>query len=569
MKRFLLTFVLTAAAIFAASAGLYAENGKIVLRLMGDSTMADKDLKKQNPERGWGQRLPSELDTNVVVVNYAKNGRSTKSVISEGIWDKVKNDLKAGEYLFIEFGHNDSKSADSLRYAPAYGLYTENLKLFAQYALSVGAHPIIFSPVMRRDFDENGNLNTEGHGDYPEAARKVAEELGIPFVDAKTITQEWLQSVGDEASRPYYMWVEAGTNPLHPDGLQDNTHTNGKGARNLVKLLLPAITEAVPELAPHVVHYDFTVAKDGSGDFFTVQDAVNAAPDYIKQTGVTIHVRPGIYKEVVTIPSSKDRLHIIGDDPMTTVITYDNYAEKVGSTGYTMGTSATPTLFCYADNLLVENLTIENTSGEGREIGQACAVLVDADRVAFLNCRFVANQDTIYNFGDNQHQYFRDCWIEGTTDFIFGYSTAWFENCTILCKKDSYITAASTLRDRPYGYVFHGCRILAAPDVTKVYLGRPWRQYAKTVYIDCELPAAILPEGWHNWNKPYAEKNAFYAEYGSHGPGASPDTRVEWSRQLTDEEVKAYTVENVLDDCTPEEDKNGNYLKPEWFYKVF
>ncbi len=546
-----------------------AKPEKIVLRLMGDSTMADKDLDKRNPERGWGQRLPADLDTLVTVVNYAKNGRSTKSFISEGRWDKVKADLKAGEWLFIEFGHNDAKTEDSLRYAPARGLYTENLRTFASYALSVGAHPVILSPVMRRDFDENGNLNTEGHGDYPAAAREVADELGIPFIDAKSITQKWLMATGDEASRPYYMWVEPGTNPRHPDGLQDNTHTNAKGARNLVSLLLPAICDVIPALTDHVLDYDFVVAKDGSGDFFTIQEAVDAAPSYLKQDGVSIRVRPGVYRETVTIPANKDRLHIVGDDPLTTILTYDNYAEKVGSTGYTMGTSATPTLFCYGDNLLLENITVENTSGEGREIGQACALLVDADRCAFIGCRFIANQDTIYTYGDGQRQYFRDCWIEGTTDFIFGASTAWFEHCTILSKKDSYITAASTHKERPFGYVFHDCTLIAAPGITKCYLGRPWRQYAKTVYLDCELGSHILPEGWHNWNKIYAEKTTFYAESGCTGPGADTKDRVGWSHPLTKHDLLDYTPANVLDTGLYEEDKDGQTVKISWYYKVF
>ncbi len=570
MRRLALSIVLAAAAALSMSVNSYAQTeGKIVLRLMGDSTMADKDLSKQNPERGWGQRLPADLDTNVTVVNYAKNGRSTKSFIDEGIWDRVKSDLSEGDYLFIEFGHNDAKVQDTLRSAPAWGLYTENLKLFANYALSVGAHPVIFSPVMRRDFDKDGNLNTGSHGDYPEAARKVAEELGIPFIDAKSITEKWLQSVGEEASRQYYMWVEPGTCPLHPDGLKDNTHTNVKGAKKLVELLLPAICDAIPELTAHLVFFDYVVAKDGSGDFLTVQEAVNAAPDYIKQTGVSIRIRPGVYKEVVTIPASKDRLHIVGDNPLTTIITYDNYAEKVGATGYTLGTSATPTVFCYGDNLLVENITFENTSGEGVEIGQACAILVDADRCAFLGCRFIANQDTIYTFADGERMYFKDCWIEGTTDFIFGYSTVWFENCTILSKKDSFVTAASTLQRQTFGYVFHNCRLIAAPDITKCYLGRPWRKYARTVFIDCEIGSHILPAGWHNWDKTYAEKTAYYAEYGSYGPGANPEARVPWSHQLTDDEVKDYTVENVLDSNAKEEDKTGTFVKIEWYYKVF
>ena len=542
---------------------------KIVLRLMGDSTMADKDLSRQNPERGWGQRLPSHLDSCVTVVNYAQNGRSTKSFIDRGLWDKVKSDLKPGEYLFIQFGHNDSKESDSTRYAPAFGLYQENLRKFIGYALSEGAKPVLFTPVSRRWFDSEGQLKRNCHGDYPAAAMQVAEEFGIPLIDANTITQEWLISLGDEASRKYYMWIPEGTNPRHPDGLEDNTHTNAAGARKLVELLLPAIVDVIPELAEHVTEYDFVVAKDGSGDFFTVQEAVDAAPDYCKQDQTTIFVRSGIYREKLTVPANKQKLHLIGEDVYETVITWDDYARKAGSTGYPMGTSATSTVFMHADDFLAENITFENTAGEGKSIGQACAITVDGDRAAFINCRFIANQDTVYNFGPGQRQYFRDCYIEGTTDFIFGFATAYFDGCTIMSKKNSYVTAAATPEGAPYGYVFRNCRLVHNGDASEVYLGRPWRPYAKTVFIECRLGDHILPAGWHNWNKPDAEKTSFYAEYGNTGPGAAgKGERVPWSHFLKDRDLQKYTPEAVLGPrdavkaTTSPEDR-------EWYFKVF
>ncbi len=545
-----------------------AAQDKIVLRLMGDSTMADKDLSYENPERGWGQRLKSHVDTNVIVANYAQNGRSTKSVQTRGIWDNVKKDLKEGEYLFIQFGHNDSKEDDPERYAAPWGDYQKNIRLFVDHALSVGAKPVLFTPVSRRWFDGDGNLKRECHGDYPAAVMQIAEEYKLPIIDANKITQEWLIGLGDEPSRKYYMWVEKGTNPKHPDGKVDNTHTNVAGARQIVNLLLPEIVKVIPELAAHVVDYDFVVAKDGSGDFFTVQEAVNAAPDYCKQDETTIYIKDGIYGEKVTVPANKQRLHLIGQSADKTVIKWSDYAKKIGPTGHEMGTSATSTVFLYASDFLAENLTVENASGEGKDIGQACAITVDGDRVAFINCRFVANQDTIYTYGKGQRQYFRDCWIEGTTDFIFGASTCWFENCTILSKKNSYVTAASTPEWEEFGYVFNNCRLIHDEKAEKVYLGRPWRSYAKTVFINCELGDHILPEGWHNWGKPYAEKTAFYAEYGSGGPGASDDTRVKWSHVLKAKDVKKYTPENVLR-CGSEQDKNGKNVPVEWFFKVF
>lgn len=548
-------------------AGLqHAAEGKIVLRLMGDSTMADKDLSRQNPERGWGQRLPAHLDTCVTVVNYARNGKSTGSFISGGLWDRVKSDLEAGDWLFIQFGHNDSKQDDPERYAPAFGRYTENLEMFVSYALSVGANPVVFSPVSRRWFDDGGNLKKDCHGDYPEAARRVAGKYGVPYIDANAITQEWLASTGDEASRKYYMWIPEGTNPRYPEGKVDNTHTNVAGARRIVELLLPAVAEVIPGLSEHMRNYDIVVAKDGSGDFFTVQEAVNAVPDYCRQAATEIYVRPGVYREKVTVPASKQKIHIFGDDARTTVISWDDYALKTNSAGYPMGTSATSTVFVYGDDFFAENLTFENTAGEGKETGQACAITVDADRAAFIRCRFVANQDTIYTYGKGQRHYFRDCWIEGTTDFIFGASTAYFDDCTIYSKKNSYITAASTPEGEDFGYVFRGCRLVAAPGVDRVYLGRPWRPYARTVFIDCEMGSHIVPAGWHNWGKKYAEKTVLYAEYGSRGPGADPSGRVRWSRQLRRKELPSYVPSTVLDAGT-ETDRNGIAVRNEWFFR--
>ena len=244
-------FALGVIALFIAMSA--AAQDKIVLRLMGDSTMADKDLSYENPERGWGQRLKSHVDTDVIVANYAQNGRSTKSVQTLGIWDRVRNDLKEGEYLFIQFGHNDSKESDTTRYAAAFGAYQENIRKFVDHALSVGAKPVLFTPVSRRWFDDKGNLKTNCHGDYPAAVKQVAAEYGLPLIDANAITQQWLISLGDQASRKYYMWLPEGTNPKHPKGLTDNTHTNAAGARQLVNLLLPEIVKVIPELAAHVV----------------------------------------------------------------------------------------------------------------------------------------------------------------------------------------------------------------------------------------------------------------------------------------------------------------------------
>lgn len=286
-----------------------------------------------------------------------------------------------------------------------------------------------------------------------------------------------------------------------------------------------------------------TVAQDGTGDFTTIQAAVNSMPDH-SQARLTIFVRSGVYKEKLVIHSWKTNITLIGEDKMTTVITWDDHSGK-GS----INTFTSYTVLVQGNDFHAENITFENSAG--RDVGQAVALHVEADRCIFTNCRIVANQDTLYTGVDNSRQYYKDCYIEGTTDFIFGPATAVFENCIIHCKKNSYITAASTPQHQPFGYVFLGCTINASPDATQVYLGRPWRPFAKTVFIQCNLGDHILPEGWHNWNKPDAEKTSFYAEYKSRGEGADPQARVAWSHQLTDEQVKEYTLAKIFGNWNP------------------
>jgi pectinesterase len=289
---------------------------------------------------------------------------------------------------------------------------------------------------------------------------------------------------------------------------------------------------------------DFIVASDGTGNFKTVQEAINAVPDFRKNQ-TTIFVKAGIYKEKLVIPKSKSNLKLFAEDPLATRITFDDYAPKKNKFGEEMGTTGSTSVYIFADDFVAENIAFENSSGP---VGQAVAVRVDADRVKFLNCRFLGFQDTLYPFGEKSRQYYKNCYIEGTVDFIFGWSTAVFDECTIFCKKGGYVTAASTLETTPYGFVFLNCRITGDAEENSFYLGRPWRPFAKTVFINCFLDKQIKPEGWHNWNKPDAEKTSFYAEYNSTGPGANKTSRVSWSHQLTEAEAKEYTLEKIFGD---------------------
>lgn len=294
--------------------------------------------------------------------------------------------------------------------------------------------------------------------------------------------------------------------------------------------------------------FDFVVAQDGSGDFRTVQAAIDAAPDYTGDAPVRILIKNGTYRERVTVPANKTGLWLVGENAGQTVITYDVYASQTGSTGAIVGTAGTATVYLHADDFRAENITFANSASHPQgigQVGQAVAVCITGDRMRFTGCRFVGNQDTLFTMGTGR-LYFENCHIEGTTDFIFGASTAFFENCTIHSKRNSYITAASTPEGVEFGYVFRNCRLTAAEDITRVHLGRPWRTFAKVVFIGCEMGGHIRPEGWHNWNKPDAERTTFYAEGGNTGPGASTEGRVAWSHILTAAQVAEYTPEKVL-----------------------
>lgn len=540
---------------------------KLTIHLLGDSTMSLKPsgvIARHSTETGWGMLLSGFFDNQVDVYDFARNGLSTVTCISKGPWEYMLQELREGDYVFIQFGHNDSK-AGTERYAAAWGAYQDNLRMMCRTISERGAHPVLLTSIARRHFLD-GKVVETSLSEYRDACIQVARELGVPCFDLQTRMLEWLGGLGDVDSRPYYLNVKPMRTGVAPEGKIDNTHLQPAGARKVCGMVLDDIEKSLPELASHIVRRDYIVAQDGGGDFRTIQEAVDAAPDFIKQDEVRILIKPGIYREKVIIPASKEKLHLEGLDPLTTIISWDDSADRPGATGYPMGTSGTSTVFVHAKDFLAENICFENTAGE---VGQACAITTDGDRQAYINCRFVGNQDTIYTFGDGQHQYFKDCWIEGTTDFIFGYSTCYFDGCTILSKKDSYITAASTLDHRKYGYVFRNCSLIHTPEATKVYLGRPWRKYAKTVFIDCNMEDHILPAGWHNWDKPYAEKTSFYAEYGSTGPGAaSAKERVRWSHQLKARDLAGYEAGTVLESGSIE-DKNGNQIPVEWYFKAF
>ena len=307
-----------------------------------------------------------------------------------------------------------------------------------------------------------------------------------------------------------------------------------------MKQLLLLIALCLSVLAQAAKSYDnpdtIVVARDGTGEFRTVDEAIEVCRAFMDYHKV-IYIKKGTYKEKLIIPSWLQNIELCGEDVNTTVITYDDHANI-----NKMGTFRTYTLKVEGNDITIKNLTIENNSAR---LGQAVSLHTEGDRIKVINCRIIGHQDTIYTGVAGTRIFFKDCYICGTTDFIFGPSIAWFEGCTIESLVNSYVTAASTPKDQPFGYIFNNCRLIASEGVNQVYLGRPWRDYGYTLFMNCELGKHICPEGWHHWEK-QREQTARYMEYNNRGEGATTKDRVAWSRQLTKKEAAAITPEAVF-----------------------
>ena len=282
------------------------------------------------------------------------------------------------------------------------------------------------------------------------------------------------------------------------------------------------------------------VDKSGKGDFKTIQEAVNAVRAFDPDWTTEILIEEGTYYEKIIVPDYLYDVKLIGKDKDKTIISNNDHANINN-----MGTFKTYTLQIRGSAITLENLTIENNAPQ---VGQAVALHTEGDEIIVRNCKLLGNQDTIYTGGKGRRLYFQDCYIEGTTDFIFGSATAWFENCQLYGKRNSYITAASTPEDVAFGYIFNKCKITVADGVSSLYLGRPWRAYAMTLFMNCEMPEEINPSGWHNWGKTENEKAARYCEYNNSGLGSDTSQRVEWMRKLNENEAQHITLKNVMGD---------------------
>lgn len=310
--------------IFLAVAGIlvlsaFKSEQKVRIFLIGDSTMANKDVSGGKLERGWGMMLKNFFTDNVIVNNHALNGRSSKSFIAEGHWQKVVEQIRPGDYVFIQFGHNDEK-ADTLRHTDPGTSFDDNLRRFVNETRLKGGIPVLFNSVVRRTFadsktavedddkrDNSSNYLAEGdtlvdtHGAYLLSPRNVAVELDVPFVDANKITHDLEEGLGPDGSKKLHMWYRPGEVEYLPDGRQDNTHYNVYGAYIVAGLLAEAVADEVPELKDYFRHYDMSVANDGSGLYFDLQSAIDAAEP---GSSVTILVGEGEWVKP-SIPKNK------------------------------------------------------------------------------------------------------------------------------------------------------------------------------------------------------------------------------------------------------------------------
>lgn len=344
--------------------------------------------------------------------------------------------------------------------------------------------------------------------------------------DSDGIPDGWLEEnyPGKKASEPDsngYTYLEVYLNSLvdHLMGM-DSTQTNSKKAFTEKKIK------------------KIVVDKSGNGDFTTIQAAIDAVRAFDPDYTTTIFVKEGTYYEKIVVPDYIRDLTIVGENRDRTIISNNDHA-LINN----MGTFKTYTMQIRGEDITLKDITIENNAPP---VAQAVALHIDGDRIVVTNCRLLGNQDTLYAGRQKGRLYFYNCYIEGTTDFIFGPATAWFEECDIHCKKNSYITAANTPEEVKFGYILNNCTITVADQVTSVYLGRPWRPYAMTLFMKCELPGEINPHGWDNWRNPENEKTARYAEYNNSGSGSDSTQRVHWAKTLTPAEAQKITIEKVM-----------------------
>jgi len=490
--------------------------------LVGDSTV--------NDQGGWGKGFSGSFNSQVQVVNLALNGRSSKSFRDEGAWNPALT--AKPDYVLIQFGHNDSPGKGPERETDPDTTYRANLIRYIDEARAVGAKPVLVTSIVRRNFDEAGKIKPDSLVPYVAATRAVAKEENVPLMDLYALTRLQAEKLGPARC----IEIDA----LDKDGKPDTTHLGALGRNQIGLIAAQEFVRAVPAMRSLLQTgpppMQVVVAADGTGDFKTIQMAIDHAPFVRDGQRLNIEIRPGTYKERLVVPQDRPRTTFLGADAATTIITAAMSAKEAG------GTFLSSTVDVQGTEFHAENITFENTFGVG---SQAVALMIHSDRAELLRCRLLGWQDTLY--AATGRQYYKDCYIEGHVDFIFGNASAVFDNCEIHSRGDGYLTAQSrTSPELTTGFVFYRSRLTAENQTKGSYLGRPWRPYSRVVFIDTAMDAFIRPEGWNNWNDAKNEATAWYGEFGSTGPGAGTGTRAAWARPMTAQQAAAFKPDVFL-----------------------
>lgn len=521
---------------------------KIKIVLVGDSTVTD--------DAGWGGGFKEFLTGGAECINTSRGGRSSMSFMREGRWTNALA-LK-GDYYLIQFGHNNEPGKPGR--STDMPTFVANMIQYVDDARAIGAKPILVTPLTRRQWDkDNPGKIKSSLAPYSVEVRKIAKEKHVPLVDLQARSIKLCESLGPEKC------LEFSPPKLDREGkpAYDGTHLKGKGHVMFARLVVEELRKNVPELRsvllqepknpdPVLPKYDAVVSEDGSGTHTTIQAAIASAREDSEKPYLIL-IKPGTYQGQFIVAETKKNVRFIGEELEKTILTYGlNVRETNAETDMRFTGTGTIVL---GEGFQAENITFQNTSGDH---GQALALRVDGDRAVFNHCRILGWQDTLRV--EKGRQYFTNSYIAGRVDFIYGSGTAVFDRCEVHSRNGGHVTAASTPQDRPFGFVFLNCKLTGDPQpwinadgipvntnsAPMADLGRPWRPYGSVAYINCWMGDHIKPEGWNNWRNPANEQTARYSEYKSIGPGANPEARFKWTKQLSDEESKAYTREQIL-----------------------
>ncbi|HEU6447043.1 MAG TPA: pectinesterase family protein [Verrucomicrobiae bacterium] len=535
----------------SAMAAPIANDHKIKIILIGDSTVQDSS--------GWGLGFLQFVDTNKVdLINLAKGGRSSMSFMREGRWTNALS--LHGDYYLIQFGHNNQPGKPGR--STDMPTFVANMKQYVDDARAVGAKPILVTPLTRRQWDkENPTKINSTLEPYAEEVREIAKEKNVPLIDLHARSIELCEKLGREKCYNF-----SPTKVVNGKTVFDGTHLNYKGRVLFARLVVDELRKAVPELAPVLLSeprnpfptigedaFNEIVANDISATKTNLQAAIDAAPDN-STSPFRILIKSGTYAGQFIVPKEKRNIELSGENVTNTFLTFSlNQNEPTPGMNHVNYNNAGTVIL--GDDFRAENITFQNTSGDH---GQALALRVLGDRAVFNHCQMLGWQDTLRL--DDGRDYLTNCYVAGRVDFIYGSATAVFDHCEIHSKNGGHVTAANTPKEKPFGFVFMNCKLTGDPHPwispegipantnsrPMADLGRPWRPYASVTYLNCWMGDHIKPEGWNNWRNPTNELTARYAEYHSSGPGANPDKRVKWAKQLTGDEAKKFTIENVL-----------------------